>query len=211
MSLNPKQIAGLVLLLAGIAVLACVPFLVGRYLVSLFISMLAFSVLTMAWSAFSGPTRYISLATSAFYGGGIYCVAIFNETMPLPLILVLAALVSFGLALLIGCAIVALSGIALWQFWLALILLGVGWNFGFIGATAMVAETYTAAEKNKVQGAHDFALFGTVAFASLMSGQVYNAGGWDMLNWIIFPVALLCIGALAALLILRERGDEAVS
>ncbi|MAW89109.1 MAG: MFS transporter [Phyllobacteriaceae bacterium] len=120
-------------------------------------------------------------------------------------------IVAAGLALLIGCAIVALSGIALWQFWLALILLGVGWNFGFIGATAMVAETYTAAEKNKVQGAHDFALFGTVAFASLMSGQVYNAGGWDMLNWIIFPVALLCIGALAALLILRERGDEAVS
>lgn len=120
-------------------------------------------------------------------------------------------IVATGLALLIGCAIVALSGIALWQFWLALILLGIGWNFGFIGATAMVAETYTPAEKNKVQGAHDFALFGTVAFASLMSGQVYNAGGWAMLNWIIFPVALLCIGALVALLILRERGGEAVS
>ncbi|MFC3230682.1 branched-chain amino acid ABC transporter permease [Marinibaculum pumilum] len=111
MSLNPKQIAGLVLLVAGIAVLACVPFLVGRYLVSLFISMLAFSVLTMAWSAFSGPTRYISLATSAFYGVGIYCVAIFNESMPLPLILVLAALVSFGLALLIGLSTLRLSGI----------------------------------------------------------------------------------------------------
>ena len=117
-------------------------------------------------------------------------------------------IVAFGLALLIGCAVVALSGIALWQFWLALILLGVGWNFGFIGATAMVAETYTASEKNSVQGAHDFMLFGTVAFASLMSGQVYNSGGWDMLNWIIFPVAALCLGALAFLLVIRQ-GQEA--
>ena len=120
-------------------------------------------------------------------------------------------IVATGMVLLIGCAIVALSGIALWQFWLALILLGVGWNFGFIGATAMVAETYTAAEKNKVQGAHDFMLFGTVAFASLMSGQVYNAGGWDMLNWIIFPVVLFCLVALGFLLVLRERGGEAIS
>ena len=51
-------------------------------------------------------------------------------------------IVAFGLLLLVGCALVALSGIALWQFWTSLILLGLGWNFGFIGATAMVAETY---------------------------------------------------------------------
>ncbi len=88
-------------------------------------------------------------------------------------------IVATGLTLLIGCAIVALSGIQLWQFWGALILLGVGWNFGFIGATAIVADTYRPSEKNKVQGFHDFVLFSTVAFASLMSGQVYNHWGWD--------------------------------
>ena len=82
----------------------------------------------------------------------------------------------------------ALSGIALWQFWTSLILLGLGWNFGFIGATAMVAQTYRPSEKGKVQGFHDFVLFSSVAFASLMSGAVYNHQGWDMLNWIIFPV-----------------------
>ncbi|PSM17040.1 MFS transporter [Nitratireductor sp. StC3] len=109
------------------------------------------------------------------------------------------AIVATGLILLVGCAVVALSGIALWQFWSALILLGVGWNFGFIGATAMVSETYTDAEKGKVQGVHDFLLFGSVAFASLMSGQVYNAWGWDMLNWIIFPVVFVCIAALVVL------------
>lgn len=114
-------------------------------------------------------------------------------------------IVATGLLLLIGCAIIALSGIALWQFWTALILLGVGWNFGFIGATAIVTECYRPSEKNKVQGFHDFILFGLVAFASLMSGQVYNAWGWDMLNWIVFPVTLICLVALAVLTIRKPE------
>ncbi|RWN01590.1 MAG: MFS transporter [Mesorhizobium sp.] len=108
-------------------------------------------------------------------------------------------IVATGLVLLIGCAVVALSGLALWQFWTALILLGLGWNFGFIGATAMVADCYRPSEKAKVQGFHDFVLFGSVAFASLMSGAVYNAWGWEMLNWIIFPVTVLCFVALGVL------------
>ena len=116
-------------------------------------------------------------------------------------------IVATGLLLLIGCAIVALSGIALWQFWTSLILLGVGWNFSFIGSTAIVTECYRPSEKNKVQGFHDFLLFGLVAFASLMSGQVYNAWGWSMLNWLVFPVTLVCLAALA---ILAFRGRESV-
>ncbi len=114
-------------------------------------------------------------------------------------------IVATGLVLLIGCAIVALSGIQLWQFWSALILLGLGWNFGFIGATSMVAGTYRDSEKGKVQGLHDFILFGTVAFGSLMSGIVYNHGGWDMLNWVILPVTAICLAALAILLVTRRR------
>ncbi|MGF7005880.1 MFS transporter [Aminobacter sp. BE322] len=108
-------------------------------------------------------------------------------------------MVGLGILLLIGCAIVALSGIALWQFWSALILLGLGWNFGFIGATAIVATAYRSSEKARVQGFHDFVLFGAVALASLLSGAVYNAYGWDMLNWLVFPVCVVCLGALATL------------
>lgn len=108
-------------------------------------------------------------------------------------------IVAIGLILLVGCAVVALSGLALWQFWTALILLGLGWNFGFIGATAMVAASYRPSEKGKVQGFHDFVLFGSVACASLMSGMVYNAWGWTMLNWMVFPVTALCFVALGAL------------
>lgn len=114
-------------------------------------------------------------------------------------------IVATGLVLLVGCALTALSGIDLWRFWTALVLLGVGWNFGFIGATAILTESYRPSEKNKVQGLHDFLLFGTVAFASLMSGQVYNAYGWDMLNWIVFPVVAICLGSLGVLAIGRSR------
>jgi hypothetical protein len=66
-------------------------------------------------------------------------------------------------ALLIGCAVVALSGMQLWQFWTCADPARLGWNFGFIGATAMVADSYFASEKGKVQGFHDFVLFGSVA------------------------------------------------
>ena len=114
-------------------------------------------------------------------------------------------IVATGLVLLISCAVVALSGIQLWQFWTALILLGLGWNFAFIGATAMVAGTYRNSEKGKVQGLHDFILFGSVAFGSLMSGAVYNAWGWEMLNWIVFPVTMLCLVSVAGLVISGRR------
>ncbi|TIT14567.1 MAG: MFS transporter, partial [Mesorhizobium sp.] len=110
-----------------------------------------------------------------------------------------------GLVLLIGCATVALSGLHLWQFWTALILLGLGWNFGFIGATAMVAASYRPSEKSKVQGFHDFVLFGSVAFSSLMSGAIYNAWGWTMLNWVVFPVVALCFVALGTLRMVGSR------
>jgi predicted MFS family arabinose efflux permease len=115
------------------------------------------------------------------------------------------AIVATGLILLIACAITALSGIELWQFWTSLILLGLGWNFGFIGATAMVAASYRSSEKGKVQGLHDLILFGSVAVGSLASGAVYNAWGWDMLNWIVFPVAGLCLVGLAGLAVGRRR------
>lgn len=106
------------------------------------------------------------------------------------------AVLATGLAMLIGCAVVALSGIALWQFWTSLILLGLGWNFGFIGATAMIADTYRPSEKSKVQGLHDFILFGSVALGSLSSGFIYYRQGWDALNIVILPVSVVCLAAL---------------
>jgi predicted MFS family arabinose efflux permease len=114
------------------------------------------------------------------------------------------AIVTCGFALLIACSAVALSGIALWQFWTALILLGLGWNFAFIGATSIVAASYRPEEKSRAQGFHDFVLFSSVALASLMSGAVYNAWGWDMLALIVLPVSVASLAALGAL-VLGER------
>jgi len=102
-------------------------------------------------------------------------------------------IMAIGLFILVACALVALNGISLAHFYLALILLGVGWNFGFIGATAMITDTYEPHEKNKAQGANDFVLFGTVALASLMSGFSLNHMGWDFINWIVFPVVAICL------------------
>jgi MFS family permease len=123
-------------------------------------------------------------------------------------------IVAAGLAILIGCGVVALSGVALWQFWLALVLLGVGWNFGFIGSTAMLTDTYQACEKNKVQGVHDFVLFSTVAVASLMSGAMLNIYpdsaelGWALLNWILLPIATTCLIILLFYTAFTRRVDD---
>ncbi len=105
--------------------------------------------------------------------------------------------IAAGLLLLAGCGAVAIMGITLAHFWGALILLGVGWNFGFIGATSMVTETYEPEERTRVQGLNDFLVFGFQAFASLMSGAILNAWGWSTLNLVIFPVVAFCFAALA--------------
>lgn len=111
--------------------------------------------------------------------------------------------VAAGLIILLGCAVVAHMGIALWNFWGALILLGAGWNFGFIGATAMIASSYRPDEADKVQGFHDIILFGSVALASFASGKVFAIYGWSVMNLIIWPVSLTCLVLLFALM---QRG-----
>jgi MFS family permease len=105
-------------------------------------------------------------------------------------------IVAMGLLLLILCALVALAGDSVSHFWLALILLGIGWNFGFIGGTALVTRTYRAEEKERVQALNDFLIFGCVALASFSSGQMLIVGGWDVVNIVVLPVAVACLAAL---------------
>jgi MFS family permease len=110
-------------------------------------------------------------------------------------------IIVIGMALLAAGAVVALSGIALLHFWAAMVLLGVGWNFGFIGATTMLTDTYRPEERGKVQGFNDFVIFGAVALASFSSGQLLANVGWDWLNIFFFPVIAICLGALAWLFV----------
>ncbi|MDQ0561125.1 MFS family permease [Rhizobium mesoamericanum] len=92
-----------------------------------------------------------------------------------------------GLLLIGGSALIALSGLDIAHFWGSLILLGLGWNFGFIGATAMVAECHSPSERGKAQGANDFMVFGTVACASFFAGSLLHSSGWSTINWLVLP------------------------
>jgi MFS family permease len=102
-----------------------------------------------------------------------------------------------GLVLIGLSAVIGLSGIDLAHFWATLIVLGFGWNFGFIGATSMVTDCYRPEERTKVQAANDFLVFGSVAVASFSSGTLLNAGGWDSVNWMVFPPAAVALLLLA--------------
>lgn len=99
-------VAGLVL-----AALAALPLFAGPYAVTLMIGMTGYVVLATAWGLFSGPTRYVSLATVAFFGIGAYTVGVFSETLPYPLVLLVAALIGLAVALVVGLSTLRLAGV----------------------------------------------------------------------------------------------------
>ena len=96
---------------ALLAILACLPLYAGEYTVTLMIGMTGYVVLATAWGLFSGPTRYVSLATVAFFGIGAYTVGVLSETLPYALVLLVAALVGLFIALLVGLATLRLAGV----------------------------------------------------------------------------------------------------
>lgn len=117
-------------------------------------------------------------------------------------------IVAIGLALLAACSMVALAGVELAHFWTALILLGLGWNFGFIGATAMLTDAYRPEERNMVQAVNDFLVFGVVASASFLSGQLLEHFGWTTVNVIVFPFVALSLGLLGWLVFQGRKGQS---
>jgi MFS family permease len=104
---------------------------------------------------------------------------------------------ALGLVLIALAGAVGLAGITVAHFWSALILLGIGWNFGFIGATALVTDCYRPEERTKVQAANDFLVFGSVAVASFASGKLLHTGGWEVVTWLVFPPVLAALALLA--------------
>jgi MFS family permease len=96
-----------------------------------------------------------------------------------------------GVALNVVCVAIALSGVDVMHFWLALVLLGIGWNFMFVGATALLTESHTPAERAKVQGVNDSAIFITMIVTSLASGALFTIQGWQAMNLWAVPILLL--------------------
>jgi len=102
-----------------------------------------------------------------------------------------------GLLLEATAASIGLAGITTHHFWAGLVVLGVGWNLSFIGASALVLETHRPQERNRVQAFNDFLVFGTMAVGSFLSGQLLADFGWSMVNLVVYPPVAIGLIALA--------------
>jgi len=109
-----------------------------------------------------------------------------------------------GLVLLAGAGMIAVSGVAIWQFNMSLILLGVGWNLGYIGSTTLVTDCHRPEERNKVQAINEFMVFGLVAFASFASGKLLHESGWNTVAVTYMPLVAVAAG-LVLMLSLHQR------
>jgi MFS family permease len=100
-----------------------------------------------------------------------------------------------GILILFACIVAALAGTAVLNFWLAMFLLGLGWNFMYVGGSALLTECHTPAERAKTQAANDFMVFGTMAISSTSSGLLLHQSGWHAVNYGSIPFLLLATGA----------------
>ncbi len=133
----------------------------------------------------------------AMFAPGFFTGALLRRFGILPVMLT-------GCALMFVTVAVAHAGLTYWHFWIALVLLGLGWNFMFTGATTLLTSTYATAEKAKVQGVNDLAVFLTMITSSAASGALLSATGWTDLNLFSLPAIVLATAA-AAWLLLRSR------
>jgi len=108
-----------------------------------------------------------------------------------------------GALLLLVTSVVGMQGQSILHYWWALLMLGVGWNFLYVGGTTMLTYTYSMAERFRAQAVNEFLVFGTAASASLLAGTVMHYFGWLQLMWIPIPVLLLVCTALVVV-----RKDE---
>jgi MFS family permease len=111
-----------------------------------------------------------------------------------------AQIAGSGMLILVTAALVGLAGIGFGHFAVALVLLGLGWNFAFIGGTTLLTESYRPSERAKVQAANDFGISALMAIASLSSGALLANFGWQSVPYAIFPPVALSLALLAWLL-----------
>jgi MFS family permease len=110
-----------------------------------------------------------------------------------------------GVAAMLACIAVALSGQLIAHFWFALVMLGVGWNFLYIGGTTLLTEAYRPSEKAKAQGANESTVFAVQAISAFSSGVLVNAQGWETLNYVALPLVCAAGAAVMWLRVRRQR------
>ena len=116
-----------------------------------------------------------------------------------------------GVVLNLICIAVAFTGVEVMHFWLALVLLGVGWNFLFVGATTLLTESHTPAERAKVQGVNDAAIFITMVVSSLSSGALFTLQGWQTMNVAATPFLALAGAGILWLAVKRRAPPKPAS
>lgn len=118
--------------------------------------------------------------------------------------------VTAGLMLIAAAGAAGLTGDSVGHFWGTLVLLGLGWNFGFIGASALVLECHRPEERTKVQSLNDFLVFGVMVAGSFASGGLLTGYGWEMVCWVVFPPLVLAVVALTVTGAFRRAAAEQV-
>jgi branched-chain amino acid transport system permease protein len=165
--MSPTRIAALPAAGLGLAALTLLPVYADAYCLALAIGLLQFTVLATAWGLFSGPTRYVSLATTAFFGVGAYTVAVLGELLAWPLVLVIAAAIGALMAVIVGVSTLRLSGLHFVIF-----------TFGLAELTRQLVIWY---EVNKTR------VLGRYVFVDITQRDIY----WQLL---VLAVAVFAIG-----------------
>ena len=104
-------------------------------------------------------------------------------------------IITCGAVLSLLCIVINLLSSGLWGFTIALTLLGIGWNFLYIGSTTLLTESYEPVEKGKTQAAHDFMMAGFVTLATMLSGGLFQTQGWRAVNWAGLPMVAIVLAA----------------
>jgi MFS family permease len=144
-------------------------------------------------AAFVISSHVVAMFAPSFFTGGLI-----KRFGTIPVMLA-------GAALNVVCISVALAGVAVANFWWALVLLGVGWNFLYIGATTLLTETYRPEERAKAQGVNEFAVFAMMAVSSFSSGMIVTNAGWDKVNYAAAPLIAVVILSLGFLFIRMKK------
>lgn len=183
--MNARTITLVVLAVAAVVLLALVPSYADGYRLSLAISLMNYTVLATAWALFSGPTRYVSLATVAFFGIGSYTVAVFGEVAPWPVVLLIALAIGVGVALIVGLSTLRLSGVYFVIF--------------TFGLAELIRQLVTWYEVNVTR------TLGRYIFLSINSAEIY----WQLLALavLVFVVGILIQRSRLGLA-LRVIGDD---
>jgi MFS family permease len=186
-----------------------------EFIVAALASMLSYGIMNLMMTStplamrahdhpFNDAALVLSWHVFGMYGPSFFTGSLINRFGVLNVILT-------GIGMMFLCIFAALAGTGFINFTIALFVLGIGWNFMYVGGSALLTECHTASERAKTQAANDFMVFLTMAVSSLSSGVLLNKAGWHAVNLGSAPFLLLATGATLWLVFKRRRQQQATA